>query len=90
MRLLGPNTIGAMDLSRGIVLSASGALEGDNIPKGGISVASQSGGILGALLSRGAAPGIGFCKLASTGNEADIDIADLIEPAARKNRSGRP
>ncbi|MDD7973125.1 acetate--CoA ligase family protein [Roseinatronobacter alkalisoli] len=82
MRLLGPNTIGAMDLTRGIVLSASGALEGDNIPKGGISVASQSGGILGALLSRGAARGIGFCKLASTGNEADIDIADLIEAYA--------
>lgn len=82
MRLLGPNTIGAMDLTRGIVLSASGALEGDNISKGGISVASQSGGILGALLSRGAARGIGFCKLASTGNEADIDISDLIEAYA--------
>ena len=82
MRLLGPNTIGAMDLSRGIVLSASGALEVDDIPKGGISVASQSGGILGALLSRGAARGIGFCKLASTGNEADLDISDLIEAYA--------
>ena len=82
MRLLGPNTIGAMDLTQGIVLSASGALEGDNIPKGGISVASQSGGILGALLSRGSARGIGFCKLASTGNEADIDISDLIEAYA--------
>ncbi len=78
MRLLGPNTIGAMDLSKGIVLSASGALEGEDMPMGGISVASQSGGILGALLSRGAARGIGFCKLASTGNEADLDIADLI------------
>jgi acyl-CoA synthetase (NDP forming) len=83
MRLLGPNTIGAMDLSRGIVLSASGALEGDDIPRGGISVASQSGGILGALLSRGAARGIGFCKLASTGNEADIDVSDLIQAYAR-------
>ncbi|ETX13377.1 6-carboxyhexanoate--CoA ligase [Roseivivax halodurans JCM 10272] len=78
MRLLGPNTIGAMDLSKGIVLSASGALECDDIPRGGISVASQSGGILGALLSRGSAGGIGFCKLASTGNEADLDIADFI------------
>lgn len=78
MRLLGPNTIGAMDLSRGIVLSASGALELADIPVGGISVASQSGGILGALLSRGAARGIGFRRLASTGNEADLDIADLI------------
>ena len=82
MRLLGPNTIGALDLSSGIVLSASGALEGDDLPRGGISVASQSGGILGALLSRGAARGIGFCKLASTGNEADLDIADLIEAYA--------
>lgn len=79
MRLLGPNTIGAIDLSSGIVLSASGALEGEDLPRGGISVASQSGGILGALLSRGAARGIGFRRLASTGNEADIDVADLID-----------
>ena len=78
MRILGPNTIGAMDLKAGIVLSASGALEGDDLPIGTISVASQSGGILGALLSRGTARGIGFAKLASTGNELDIDIADLI------------
>lgn len=85
MRLLGPNTIGAMDLTRGIVLSASGALEGEDLPRGGISVASQSGGILGALLSRGAARGIGFNKLASTGNEADLDIADLIAAYAADN-----
>ena len=78
MRILGPNTIGAMDLQRRIVLSASGALESDRLPVGGVSIASQSGGILGALLSRGAARGIGFAKLASTGNELDIDIADLI------------
>lgn len=78
MRILGPNTIGAVDLASRIVLSASGALEGDDLPAGGISLASQSGGILGALLSRGAARGIGFAKLASTGNESDIDIADLI------------
>ena len=82
MRLLGPNTIGAINLNQGIVLSASGALEIDDLPVGGISVASQSGGILGALLSRGAARGIGFAKLASTGNEADLDIADLIEALA--------
>lgn len=79
MRLLGPNTIGAMDLHNRIVLSASGALEGKNLPAGGISLASQSGGILGAILSRGAARGIGFAKLASTGNEIDLDLADLIE-----------
>lgn len=82
MRLLGPNTIGAMDLHSKITLSASGALEADDLPLGVISVASQSGGILGAMLSRGAARGIGFAKLASTGNEVDLDIADLIEGLA--------
>lgn len=82
MRLLGPNTIGAMDLQGAIMLSASAALEADNLPKGAISVASQSGGILGAVLSRGAARGIGFAKLASTGNEVDLDVADLIEGMA--------
>ncbi|MCC5982936.1 MAG: CoA-binding protein [Rhodobacteraceae bacterium] len=83
MRLLGPNTIGAVDLHSRIVLSASGALEAEDLPAGGISVASQSGGILGALLSRGAARGIGFAKLASTGNEVDLDIADLIGALAQ-------
>jgi len=79
MRILGPNTIGAMNLAENIVLSASGALEVADLPVGGISVASQSGGILGALLSRGASRGIGFNKLATTGNEVDIDLADLID-----------
>jgi acyl-CoA synthetase (NDP forming) len=88
MRLLGPNTIGSINLSKGIVLSASGALEIDDLPVGRISVASQSGGILGSLLSRGAARGIGFSKLASTGNEADIDIADLIDSLARDPETG--
>lgn len=87
MRILGPNTIGAMDIRKRIVLSASGALESDHLPVGGVSIASQSGGILGALLSRGAARGIGFAKLASTGNELDIDIADLIEYYAKDEQT---
>lgn len=60
MRILGPNTIGAMDLHSRIVLSASGALEGEDLVAGGIALASQSGGILGALLSRAAARGWAF------------------------------
>jgi acetate---CoA ligase (ADP-forming) len=48
MRILGPNTIGLVNLSDNIVLSASGALEMERFPVGGIGVVSQSGGILGA------------------------------------------
>lgn len=79
MRILGPNTIGLVNLTDNIVLSASGALEMDHFPIGGIGVVSQSGGILGALLSRAAARGIGLSKLISTSNEVDLDLADFVD-----------
>lgn len=79
MRLLGPNTIGIVNLTDRIVLSASGALEMDDFPAGAIGVVSQSGGILGSLLSRAAARGIGLSKLVCTGNEADLELADFVE-----------
>ncbi|HMA09848.1 MAG TPA: acetate--CoA ligase family protein, partial [Ramlibacter sp.] len=82
MRILGPNTIGLVNLTDGIVLSASGALEMDRFPVGNIGVVSQSGGILGALLSRAAARGIGLSKLVSTSNEVDLDLADFIDRLA--------
>lgn len=79
MRLLGPNTIGLVNLTDGIVLSPSGALEMDAFPVGSIGVVSQSGGILGSLLSRAAARGIGLSKLISTSNEADLEQSDFID-----------
>jgi acyl-CoA synthetase (NDP forming) len=79
MRLLGPNTIGVVNVAAGTALSASIALELAELPRGGAAVVSQSGGMLGALLSRGAAHGLGFSTLIATGNEADIDVCDAIE-----------
>jgi acyl-CoA synthetase (NDP forming) len=79
MRLLGPNTIGLVNLTDRIVLSPSGALEMDEFPVGKIGVVSQSGGILGSLLSRAAARGIGLSKLIASSNEADLELADFID-----------
>lgn len=79
MRLLGPNTIGLVNLTDNVTLSASGALEMEEFPVGNIGVVSQSGGILGALLSRAAGRGIGLSKLISTSNEADLDLADFVD-----------
>lgn len=79
MRILGPNTIGLVNITDGIVLSASGALEMDHFPSGTISLVSQSGGILGSLLSRASARGIGLAKLISTSNEVDLELADFID-----------
>ncbi|WP_459208253.1 acetate--CoA ligase family protein [Pseudomonas sp. MLB6B] len=82
MRILGPNTIGLVNLTDRVTLSASGALDMDQLLAGRVAVVSQSGGILGALLSRGVAAGIGFSKLISTSNEVDLDVADFVDHLA--------
>lgn len=82
MRILGPNTIGLVNLTDQIVLSATGALEMDEFPVGAVGVVSQSGGILGSLLSRAAARGIGLSKLISTSNEVDLELSDFIDHLA--------
>ena len=60
MRLLGPNTIGLVNVTDHTALSASGALELDSLAAGRVAIVSQSGGMLGALLSRGASRGLDF------------------------------
>jgi len=82
MRILGPNTIGLVNLTDNIVLSATGALEMERFPTGSIAVVSQSGGILGALLSRAAARGIGLSKLIATSNEVDLELAHFVDHLA--------
>jgi acyl-CoA synthetase (NDP forming) len=78
MRLLGPNTIGTLNLTNNITLSASGALDVPDRLPGKIAIISQSGGILGSLLSRASEKGIGLSHLVATGNEADLDVADIM------------
>jgi acyl-CoA synthetase (NDP forming) len=79
MRLLGPNTIGLVNVTDRIVLSASPALQSTEPLPGGVALVSQSGGILGALLSRAHAQGVGFSSLVATGNEADLDVSDIMD-----------
>jgi len=79
MRILGPNTIGLVNVSDGVPLSASGALAAGSFIRGPVGVVSQSGGILGALLSRASAQGIGLSKLVATSNEADLEMSDFID-----------
>jgi acetate---CoA ligase (ADP-forming) len=78
MRLLGPNSLGLVNLVDGVQLCASDALETEGLEPGRLAVVSQSGGIMASLLSRGAARGIGFSRLYATGNEADLEVADCI------------
>lgn len=79
VRLLGPNSMGMINLTGRVALSANAVLEADVPPAGGTSIVSQSGTMLGTVLSRGAARGLGFSKLLSVGNEADLGVGELVE-----------
>jgi acetyl coenzyme A synthetase (ADP forming)-like protein len=78
MRMLGPNVLGLMDTHTPINLTfASG------FPfKGRIAFVSQSGALLGAILDWSLANGLGFSKIVSLGNKADLTEADFIQDAA--------
>jgi acyl-CoA synthetase (NDP forming) len=78
-RLLGPNSLGLINLTDRVALSVSEVLSLPSLRSGRYSVISQSGGMMGALLSHGDARGIGFSKLVSTGNEADIGVGEIGE-----------
>jgi acyl-CoA synthetase (NDP forming) len=79
MRLLGPNTIGLVNVIDSMVLSPSVALELAPLTPGKVGLVSQSGGILGSVLSRAEARGIGFSRLVGTGNEVDLEVSDIVE-----------
>jgi acetate---CoA ligase (ADP-forming) len=77
MRILGPNCLGVINTNQGVAISANESLETPQLRKGHISLLSQSGSLLGSLLSRGQARGLGFSKMVSVGNEADLGVGEL-------------
>jgi acyl-CoA synthetase (NDP forming) len=81
MRLLGPNSMGVINLHARTALTTNAAFEAESLQAGRVALVSQSGSMMGALLSRGAARGLGFSHLVGTGNEADLtagEIASLL------------
>jgi acyl-CoA synthetase (NDP forming) len=81
IRLVGPNSIGTVSTDPAVALTANAAFAVDKLRTGRWAVVSQSGSLIGALLSRADARGIGFSRLISVGNEVDLavgEIADLL------------
>jgi acyl-CoA synthetase (NDP forming) len=81
IRLVGPNSIGTVSTDPPMALTANAAFAVDKLRTGTWGLVSQSGSLIGALLSRADARGIGFSRLISVGNEVDLavgEIADLM------------
>jgi acyl-CoA synthetase (NDP forming) len=77
IRLVGPSSLGVVNLREGLLLTANAAFAEADLPKGRIFAASHSGTMIGALVSRGKARGVGFAGLVSIGNEVDLSIGEI-------------
>ncbi|MBO9327730.1 CoA-binding protein [Achromobacter xylosoxidans] len=79
IRLLGPNCLGFMNVRRKVYATFSPAPANGAVPAGGIAMVSQSGAFGAYAYSMARERGLGLSHWISTGNEADIDVADCIE-----------
>ncbi|HEY8982627.1 MAG TPA: acetate--CoA ligase family protein [Streptomyces sp.] len=77
VRLVGPSSLGVVNPRAGVMLTGNAAFGEPDIPRGGIFVASQSGSVIGSLVSRARGRGIGFAGLVSTGGEADLSLGTI-------------
>jgi acetate---CoA ligase (ADP-forming) len=77
MRIVGPSSLGIVNLRNGTLLTANAAFDEPDLPTGRIFAASHSGGMIGTFLSRGKSCGIGFAGLVSVGNEVDLSLGEI-------------
>lgn len=78
VRLLGPNSLGAFANGSGMCATFSSLLERGSVLMGPLAIVSQSGAYgahLAMLMQR---RGVGIARFVTTGNEADITVADCI------------
>ncbi len=77
VRVVGPSSLGVVNVHARLLLTANAAFAEPDLPAGSTFVASHSGSMIGALVSRGKARGMGFAGLVSVGNEVDLSIGEI-------------
>jgi acetyltransferase len=78
LRVMGPNCIGVMDTHTPLNTTFVGAMP----PQGHIAFLSQSGALCGGVIDWIVGRGIGFSRLVSLGNEADVNETDMLPELA--------
>ncbi|HLU01208.1 MAG TPA: acetate--CoA ligase family protein [Advenella sp.] len=85
MRVLGPNAEGFIDTISGVIATFSPTMQmsppvkPQGARQGYVSIVSQSGAMAFALYSRACAQYLPIGHLVSTGNEADVECAEVID-----------
>ena len=77
-RLIGPNCIGIANVADGYISVPTYNITYDYTP-GGVTMLSHSGGMAVNLFNRAQGRGIGVRALVTLGNEADIEMAEMVE-----------
>ena len=83
MRVMGPNCIGVMDTHTPINTTFVGVTP----TQGHIAFLSQSGALCGGVVDWIVGRGIGFSRLVSMGNEADVNETDMLPVLAADERT---
>ena len=76
MRMIGPNCMGIANTNDNVRLSST--ILSDVPPKGNIAFITQSGSMGASIIDFAKQFGIGFSVITSLGNQADIDVCDLL------------
>ncbi len=79
VRMIGPNSLGLLNVESGYFATFSVALNGLQPTPGPISLATQSGAFGSCTYAMATLRGLGFSKIVATGNEADVDVAECID-----------
>ncbi|MEM4848393.1 MAG: acetate--CoA ligase family protein [Ignisphaera sp.] len=75
VRVVGPNCLGIIDMHTPLNASFGPLIN----KKGGIAFISQSGALLVAILDWSVKTGLGFSKIISLGNKADLNEVEFLE-----------
>jgi acetyltransferase len=75
MRLIGPGSLGIIMPAIGLNATFSAHMPG----AGSLALISQSGAIAAGMVGWAAQRGVGFSGVVSTGDQLDVDIADLLD-----------
>jgi len=80
LRFVGPNCMGHMNTAANFYTTGFVPMV---IPRGHLGIVAQSGGFAGHILRCAVDTGVGFSKVVSSGNEADLHLEDYIEYLAQ-------
>lgn len=77
VRVLGPNCQGLLHASNGLTATFTAAADRTMPPPSGVAYVGQSGAVGGSVLDLAAEMGLGLSAWVSTGNQADLDVAEV-------------